>query len=668
MPRLEKGRGPWLRDGIILRSDQPNVEDWVFLRYDRERFGTKPYQIQVRYAPAGVGAARSIDLQEWTWSNGPGGAGTTIETPESNQAGASAYGRNVWLRRKGVAMPAGEVKEVYLPTLTRDFVSGQFTSGQIYGAALYLTTRNRTVVGIPYASPLYAPNEQDFGSGAQTEGLAVFAGTGTSRLYVGEFNTAIREFDGTTWRDGAAGTNRGWLETPYWTMGSKIATGDSDAGSSGFRLVGTNQYGQGMLQVAGDPKVAANWSDLQLVGNGGVVFPINRTVANNRTVWFGTGLGVLGMDGLGYSPNLTDWMKYATSINNNASMAFWDGLIWGAHQTGLFAFNPDGTRNDRITYVNFGARTGAGPIFGIPYALAPSPEGLWVGYYNGYTNESSIGILLKDDDGTYRWSMAEAVIPNQRVTFLQQATDVNGKPFLWIGTVNPSDSKLHLFYQVLPQYADPITDVENGGPFRAATDWSLRLSRFNGGTPVQKTVRRLTLEAAYLGADYPDNTVTFRLSGDDGAFVNQGTATTVRWSGTPSDGIVRATNLQVELSVHNQPTQPVQIRSASLRYSPHPELTKITTYPVLFGEGVTGQDPRTVLQRLELAQDDDPITMTDQLGRTVEVIVEPGLNEVYEEQSPEEPWIVHADVTVSTTAVVVRYDDDAQYDVGDPYS
>jgi hypothetical protein len=664
-----------MHNGILLYADTDNP---LKLYFDHARSPGKPLQIQARYLPGEAGSAGSLAMQEWNWANGPAGAGTTVETPASYEGGGSEYGKFVWLRRQGVATAAGALVEYPLPTMTAGFRAGQFMAGQMYGDSLWITTIGRTVIEVPGAAVGAGIREQDFGLGAQTMGIGVFAGTGSSCLYVGEFNTAIREYNGSAWADGEAGTNRQWLETPNWTLGNQLATGGLAGlgGRSADRLVGTDQLGTGFYHVAGDPKVEANWSALEKVGTGGTKFPISRTAASNHEVWFGTGMGVRGYDGSGRSANLTKWMELSASINNCASIAFWNGLIWTGHESGLLVFAPTGERIDLGQYVQFGGRTGGKLGVGRPIAMAPSPDGLYVGYWNQDNQTTYIGCLVVDPDGTYRWSMAEAVIEGEIVTYLQQAIDTNGDPGLFIGTLNFVDRSLHLYRQYLPKYGDPIADALHGASFRAATDWELTLSRWDGGRPVPKTLRRFSGEFDYLGDDYPDNTVDFRVSIDGGDFVSQGAAPSgadtagpsLRWTSTPRASYVRGTNVQIRLGVHNTATAPVVVNSVGVRYTPHPEQIKVTTYPIILSEEHTGGDPKIDLGRLERATRDGPITYIDQLGNTCEGTVEPDLNEVYEQGDPGASWVVHADVTISNSRVVTRYDAGYRYDRDAAYS
>lgn len=660
-------------DGILLH-DADDERNPLRLYFDYGRFAPKPYRIPVRFSPTGPAGFTGDGIQEWNWSNGPAGAGTTLETPQSYGQGASEYGERVWLRRKGAAMPAGATVEYDMPVVTGALTNVQFSSGMVYGGDLWITTLGQTVVKVTGAGLGVGLLEQDFGAGAQTLGTAVFNGSGTSCLYIGEFVTGIREYDGAAWRTGEAGTNRAWLETPYWAIGSQLATGGTagTAGDGATRLVGTDLNGTGFYHVSGHPRIAANWSSLEIVGTGSTAYPIQRTAATNRDVLFGTGQGVYSVNGLGYSPNQTKWMELAASINNNAAITYWNGLIWAAHETGLITFAPTGERIDLGQYVQFGARTGAGPIFGRPLALAPAPDGLYVGYYNAGNQTSYVGCLVIDQDGSYRWSMAEAVLSGQIVTYLQQVIDSNGAPGLFIGTVDTTTDKMRLHRQYLPKYGDPVTDILNSGPFVAATDWSVRLSRSDGGRPVSKTFRRYNLEADYLGTDYPDNFVNFDVATNGGAFSTVGTATgssieSTRWTSVPTGTFVKGTDFQIRLTVHNNTLQPVVIRTAGLWYEPQPERARKKTYAIQFSNEHTGYDPRVAVRTVERAQQLGPQRITDEFGRVVEGTID-WVEEDITQEAPGKSWVIHGSVTVSTTQELNYYDDGVIYDGGDPYS
>jgi hypothetical protein len=260
--------------------------------------------------------------------------------------------------------------------------------------------------------------------------------------------------------------------------------------------------------------------------------------------------------------------------------------------------------------------------------------------------------------GIFRWSMAETVIEDEEVTYLQQVAGNDGYPRLFIGTVD-GDGGLHLYVQDLPLSGDPETDYVNGTDFEAAAAWSVTLSRFNGGRAIRKTGRRYMLEADQVGSDFPDNSVVFAVANDGGAFATQGTAsgTSVengRWNAQPAANTAQATSMQVRLTVTNAADEPVVIRAASILYSSHPELSRVVSAPIIIGEG-RGKDPRAVLQRLERAQRAGPLVMDDFFGRRIEGTVSVD-NETVVLEAERNGFSIHADVTILYTRQAARTD------------
>lgn len=668
--RLRGGRSAY---DLILKS---NTSTPIGLMLDRT--DKAPVRIPVRHVPIATDQATGIQVREWQWENGKAGAGYARETAASRENGGSAHGENVWLRRLGVAQPAGQVEELNLPALTGAFTSGWPSYGQVFGTNndLYVTTRNRTVVKVPNGTGSTALAEQDFGGSGITVGIAVFNGSGTACLYIGDSGSGVHELNGSTWSTGAAGTERIHLATVSWNISEALASGGlaGTAGTSASRLVGVKTDGTGFYHVAGDPKVAANWSALTNVGVGGSVFPVLGLASSNHVVWFGTGLGVLGANELGETPNLTKWVESIAGQAASLPITYWNGLVWFATDYGLVAFEPSGERVDLGNTLNFGAKHGVSPVYGRPTCLAPCPDGLYVGYYNRETTTGYVGCLLLDDaSGAYRWSMAEAVLAGIQPTYVQQVNGHDGNPRLFIGGVDTSGLH-HLYRQSLPKSGDPETDVVHGGPFVASEAWSVTLSSWDAETPNPKTLRRFMTQYDYVGSDWPANTLTFETSVDGGAFATQGTATEVgRWTATPVAGSVSGTRIQVRLSVTNAATAPVVIYSAGVRYSVRPETTKVRSYPVIVGENValrTGvrdaRDPYVVLQRAERALQDGPITIYDR-GRTFEGIVE-DVQETEAEEREGDGWTVRALITISQSRNATLYDRGDGYDEGYPYS
>ena len=651
MGKLNRGRSNY---DLVL---DPDGDRPVGLMLDKDR---KQVAVSVRYLPTD---GQGITVRDWTWQNGAAGAGYSVETPESRAGGGCAYGEFVCLCYEGRAMPAGALTEYTLPAYISP-LQGEIRDSFEWGPNqdLWLTTKTRYMMQL--ANGTAAPvGGADFGVGVETESAAIFRFEGDTqdRAYVGTgtTGTVIRVFDGSLWSPGNLGTSRKDLAVVYWQLGEALATGGltGTAGIGGHRLIGVDEDATGFYAVSGNPADTANWTALTTVGETGDQHPIKSIVASNRVVWFAKATGIYSVDELGHSPNVTSWVKLAYDPDNGDAVAFWDGLIWYAHRWGMTLVPVDGNRQDSVVNINFGyGRSNTTPVYGRVAAMAPSQDGMWVAYYNG--TDSYIG-KCRVSGGQGRWSMAECVIPDQRVTFLRQ-TSPGGSPRLIIGTVD-DDGLMHLYWQSLSSTGDAESDHLHDGDFVPAPEWSLTFSEFDDGDPVEKTFRRYSLEARNLGGG---NTVEYQLSADNGDFAVQGVATEgARWSGTPLASYVRATAAQVKLVCRNEGAAPIVIKSVGARYSPHPELTAVVTYPVIFGKGVPlngggvdTDDAANKLALLELYQRDDPITYTDHLGRDLEGIVEPGLNETYALNSDGSGWVVRATLTMSITRRLARFD------------
>ena len=657
MARLRKGRSNY---DIVLKHGTASP---IGLMLRNATGSGHPVDILVQYLPE----TSDVDaFKEWYWQNGESGSGWSRETPLSYQGGGSDYGEFVWLRKDGAAMPAGKLTELSLPPQVAALTTGRVFDAFEWGSAqdLYILTGSRYLIGMTagVGTPFVA---KDFGSGVATGNAALFDGVGGGRAYVSCGSTApIQEFNGSTWSAGASGTERSRLATVNWVLGNALATGGSagEGGNEGYRLIGTDSSGSGFYHVAGDPKVSANWSSLQKVGDAN--FSIQNIVSDGHVVWFGKPNGVHGVNGLGYSPNISKWFELASNPNNCGSIVYWEGAIWSTHQQGLVMIPVSGERQDIAQFVQFGYdKSNSSPIWGRPRWLAPTPEGLYVAYYNAALDTSYIG-TIRMVGSVAKWSMAECVVPGE-VTWMRQ-TSPAGIPRLMIGTLD-SGGLMHLWMQELPESGDPEIDYLHGGSMSPAPEWSLTLSRFNGGSADEKTFRRHTMETAHLG---DGNTIDFQMSGDDPeTFLTQGTATSSpHWTSTPKSGYVRATSAQIRLLCHNAGAAPIIVRSIGERYSPHPELTTVKTYPFVFGENVSlkkgtdTRDPAIVMARLEQCQRDDPMTILDEFGRQIEGIVEPKITAIEREEAATNGYTVYGSLTISTSRRVARFDS-AIYDI-----
>src|SRR5215471_1554706 len=435
MARLRQGPSDY---DLVLRK--PGTDTWIGLMFDRK---APNFAIAAKFLPVAAGQETSVQFLEWTYQPGKGGAVVSIETKDSYADGSCDWGEFVWLRRDGVAQPAGQLTELLLGTQVTGITTSMFTVSFIWPTPrdIWITTRSRYVVQIPNGTD--QPVLKDLGPGVETWGAGLFGGAATGNVfYVGNPNGPIQAYDGHAWSSGVAN----------------------------YRMCATDPVIAAFYHVIGDPKVANNWSAPITVGD--PLLPIQSIASSNHNVWFGKPNGAHQADGLGYTPVISEWFQLAFSPNNLQAMAYWGGMLWLGHEQGLQAIDPSGQRVDLEQMVQFGYGTSNGPIFGRPRCFAPSPLGLYVSYYNG--TDSYVGtVRLKGE--TAHWSMAECVIRGSEVTWLREVWDGNGNPQLMIGTREPS-GRLHLFRQSLPLSGDPEQDHLHGQAFKAAPEWMVRTS------------------------------------------------------------------------------------------------------------------------------------------------------------------------------------------------
>ena len=676
MPRLLEGAEAY---DLVLVDPRDTSRQVGLMIAKSER--TKKANWSAVHVPTAQGQSSPAGTwQDWNYQNGDGGAGFSIETPRSYQQGGCDYVEFGWLRRPGVVQPAGKLTEVELPAALLAITTGSIFNAFEWGILnqdLYLVTGTRYMLRIPNGLGTGSSLPElatDFGVGAVTTDCAIFDGGGTARAYVTSPGQNLRAWNGSVWSEAVGSVLRNYLTTVSWEIGNAMATGGlaGTAGTYAPRLIGTDSDGNGFFHVAGDPLVEANWSAETNVGS--LSFPTFGVVSDGHVVWFQKPNGLHGVNGLGYSPNLTKWMETSFSPFQSSIAEYWDGRVWFDHQEGLVVIPVDGSRQDIATFVNYGqGQSNKSPIWGKPTAIAPCAYGMYVAYRSGTTASDSAYIgTVRLENGIPRWSMAECVIPGETVTFMRQ-TAPDGAPRLWIGTTDNVTGQLSLYFQSLPQSGDPEMDYLNGGPMVFAEQWSWRSSRFNGGNPVDKMFRRYEVEADNLGGA---NQAVVAISPAGAAFVDQGTATSSpRWTGTPSAGYVRTPSAQIRLSVQNDPAVPVIIRSVAAHYTPRPEQSKVISVPVIFGEGVQlkhgrgsdPQDPGVTLSTIEQFQQVDPLTLKDALGRVLEVIVEPGFSEDITESDDGDGWDVRGTLRYSITRNVALWDRDL-WDSGALYS
>lgn len=625
-------------------------------------------------APSLATQQSSTREQAVMWRNGGLGAGVSIRVPEASGRGPDgqllslgySYGEFVTTVVEGIAMPAGKLTEVALPSQIAS-ASGRIFSAEDYGGYLFLSTGTQYAIRINNATGVV--DTVDFGATATTGVFQVFDGD----LVMGSPDGAVWTYDGTSWTQGAVGTIRSRLAKVYWTASNQLM-GGTGGGTGAWRLVGTDEFTLGFFHLAegDDPKVAANW-----VSIGGDVIPvtdasapIQNVVSSGDVVWFATPKGLIGVNETGRTKNLTPWFERTYHSSNGGVVDFYSdesqSIVFISHQQGLVAVNVNGTVQDTARFVQFGSKgPNLTPIWGRPRWFTPTIDGLFVAYFDG--TDSYIMRLIFNRDGSYRWSGAEAVIRDEEVTYMRVASP-GGKPRLWIGTIRNSDSAPRLYWQSLPESGNPYVDWVSGTDHRFASEWLVYPPREDYGSSANKVLRRYDVVAKNL--DDAGGTVAVAASADDGSYVTQGTASASPRASFTATTYTSGVNFNWKLAVTNSETQPVILESFQARASVLPEQAPVWTFVCQLapGQGLLNdaediEDPFSKWLRVRGLQRRGPISMRSPLSRetlTVKVEQPAPLRMVWSDHDQEH--VMTMAVTVSVLNMPTIYDAGWLYD------
>lgn len=617
----------------------------------------------------------------YLWKNGGQGAGFSIRTPEvtaATQGGSLTslgYSYGEWITSvvPGLLMPSGAFGSFETPA---SVTAGTIVDGISYGGHYYLTTSGRYLIKI--ADETGATSAIDLGVGYTCVNLAVFAGY----LWIsGQNSGTIRRYDGTTLTNGGAGTERGRLATVNWTISPQIATGGAanGGGTNADRMIGTNPSGTSFQHVADnvDPTADANWSSDIKIGDG-ASYTTQWVCANNHTVWFATNGGVIACDETGYTPNLTEWMKLHYNASNGGQAFYWNGGIWYAHESGLVFVPVSGERQDLAeTFAQFGYLVpNQSPIYGRPRAIAPTTQGLFVGYVNTQTGVSYVMRLIINSDGSIRWSGPEAVLSGETITLIRQVSPASGTPFLLICTqVAGGASPPKIYTQKIPVSGNPYVDWLNvtGHQFAAAS--TLYLPREDFESASRKTVERYALVARNLShAASATRSISVYASVDDGDYVLQGTSKksprqTMLSASTTTNGV----NWQWKLTMVGTSLQPWILESFGAQATILPDDQLVRTYPVMIApsQGTLGgeewADPYRRWKQLAGLRRQPRVVRRDVWRDVATVKIEQTVPHQPIWDSKRQAWVLVASITERVLIEPTRYRAGFRYSAGAVY-
>lgn len=632
-------------------------------------------------APALATQPSSVREQAVQWRNGGLGAGISIRLPETSGQGPDgqilslgySHGEFLTTVVDGIAMPSGKLTQVDLPAQVAS-ASGRIFSAEDYGGYLFFSTGNQYAIRVNNATGVI--DTQDFGASATTGVFQVFDGD----LVMSSPNGALWRYDGTIWEQGTIDTIRSRLAKVYWNASNQLM-GGSGGGTGAYRLIGTDQFGTGFFHISeGDDVLDPD--DWVSVGGDPIPVtdtfaPIQNIISSGDVVWFATPYGLIGVNELGRTKNLTPWFARTYHASNGGVVDFYSdenqSMVFISHQQGLVAVNTSGAVQDTARFVQFGSKgPNLTPIWGRPRWFTATIDGLFVAYFDG--TDSYIMRLIFEKDGSYRWSGPEAVIRDEEVTYLRVASP-GGKPRLWIGTITNSGSLPHLYWQSLPESGNPYVDWISGTDHRFATSWIVYPPREDYGSSAKKVLRRYDIVAKNLDAGGGTVVVAARADDNDDGYVTQGTAAVSPRASFTATTYTSGVNFNWRLSVTNSETQPVILESFQARASVLPEEAPVWNFRCqlapaqgLLNDAEDIEDPFTTWLRVRGLQRRGPISMRSPLSRemlTAKVEQPTPIQMVWSDRDA--AHVMTMVVTVSVLNMPVVYDAGFPWDSGGEY-
>ncbi len=648
-----------------LVLEPPGEDPLGLMLYRRPRTGEAPGLSPYRVAGSLV-AETGAAQQHW------------VRQDEDDWSGGSFYSRRIvpnghaWTENgdaslPGLFLPAGLLTEVTL------FAGGVIGDGEVlasaeFGEHLYFGVGNE-MIRLPGGTATATVGERDFGAPATIRSLVVFNGV----LYAGGSGMMLgrKTNPAGTWEEATFG--RRYLDTVQWRIQDVPA----------WRLVGCGS-GNNVNWVEADPFTEADWTPTPLgaswqrIGNDGT--DVTTMVAAPRHIFFvKSDTGLHSLDAKGDAPCLTPWWKSTHSVEGQTSALLVGRYVYVPTRQGLVRVDVSDTtaRQDRPDWCH--------PGFGLPNETPARGEvtalcsvagavvaALWNGTDSylcwGY-DRADIGI---PGGGPMVW-YTKTYLPGERITHLRP-TAPNSVPRLWIGSV-AANGIPKLRWLSLPKGANPIQEYLWGGDHQFATSCVLvTASDVWGNAAAKKTMRRLgvTSEDGNLGVEAA---LAIDLAVDSTGVGNWTEQQIVRESPyatflTTNELTGYRTVMRVRGS--GTPTHPPILRGLVPRADLYVEQDELWVYQVVVGDGVTkrdgGSDDRdqgTVHDRLKYLAGLGHMTMRDELGNELEVIVQPALPW----EAAETPTVPNAQqriisLTVSVVERPFYWDVDGNWDAG----
>ncbi|MPZ68608.1 MAG: hypothetical protein GEU71_03675 [Actinobacteria bacterium] len=605
------------------------------------------------YLPLLAGARGGAQLEpanQATWHRGSRSAAKMAP-------GMYSWTKNGWPCDPGMVLPGPAVTDV--PT--------EIGTGQVRGFAeqdghIYVLT-DRYVMRVPDGSGTPV-QDQDLGASFAARSIKRFK----SSLFVGGTGGNIWELpSGGAWTQaitGAAGVQRGYLGTVYWTVGGVTAE----------RLIAEDVTATvpTILYVADDPRNDGDWSSAIAVGS----YPITGIVSTRDHAYIATTGGVRDLDSTGLAPNLTPEVEALVLPTNGRANLAAGGWIYSGAGYGLLRVRVAGDLAYALTQW---CSPGLGlpdesPISGAPAAITRKGEWLILAQWNAEANASYISWgreALEGEAGPIVWHSAPIVLPSMKVNTLHISGLIEEEPRLWIGGLFGTAPSLRWAPLALDT---PYQDLRQGRAYQFAEEFELYESAEDwGDDTLSKDLDHLATEWENLG---PGTAAEVAIAADG--------STTYETLGTLSSSpraLLRATTavkggrLSLKITGTGTVVAPPILRKRSLRALPRPDLREVRQYQVLVGHAVrhqggavSGVDPsvrRDALARLQIG---NRVTLRDEAGKTHKVLVlAPGVSFIEVEDKGANQRLLAANLAVAiaeTSGVTATWDGGATWNSG----
>lgn len=443
---------------------------------------------------------------------------------------------------------------------------------------------------------------------------------------------------------------------------------------------------------------------------GDTSYAITNIIGSNRVPFVIKSDGVRGIESSGiYCPNYTPNWADNSSVYNGISAKFFAGKVFAGTSQGLEMIDVSNRqRVDIPTLVSpsyfFANET---PVYGIPTALTTDNGWLVVSLWNGtdshicYTRPRET--TLATTQNPMIWHGSECTIEGERITMLLKSS-ASGRPMMYIGTYNATDSEMHFYMLSLPTEGDPFTDYLNGEGHEFTTSCKLYLPFQDGDDPnAKKVIRRFDVQADGLSFPVIDaltgeitettaaGELVFYANADAGSriffetvepsavnseWVYQGTvSTSPKSSMLPATETTSGSQIGIVLvgELQNQGTAevpiytPFAIRSVKIRTDIVVDQLEERSYNVQICNmkatktGYDLGDARSKFESLIALQNEDTVYMVTELKQRVLARIEPGLQYKYIQERETQ------DYSIVMTLRVTFLGQQFIFDIGQPY-